>query len=405
MNDINITLGTGGLARDVLNTDVISGLAFYNNLETQTEFDTANITDITATDRVKAYTSLDEFELLTGINFNNSLTEEIWYQVKEFFRLAGNVKLYVGLFYDTNLAGTPVALTYTELQTMQVFADGEIKQIGIVATGVTLSDAEIIKVQGISDTLYTLHTPTFFLYGADTSSIALTSLTNLRAMATPSKDVSVVILQDGDNYGATLATTSGNSIPAIGATLGAVSLSSVNESIAWVQKFNITGNGELDAPAFGDGTLVKDTITATINQLNNYGYIFGIKHVGISGTYFNENSTCDALTSDYAYMGEVRTIAKAVRKTRTSMLPYLNSPLKVDPKTGYLSNLTITTWSNVMGTSLNVMAQDAEISGYSVYINPKQNVLSTSKVEAEIKLVPYGTAREISIVIGFSASL
>lgn len=404
MNDINITLGNGGLARDVTNYDAISGLALYTDLKAQSDFDTASITGITDTERIKAYTSLDEFEVATGITFNNVSTEELWYQVKEFFRMAGNTKLYVGLFYNTNLEATPVPLTYSELKDMQTYANGEIRQIGVVASGVTLTEAEVEKVQGIADELTEGHTPVSFIYGGDTSSLLLTALPDLRTLSTTCPNVSTVILQDGDNYGASLA-ISKYSIPAIGATLGAVSLANVNESIAWVNKFNMAGSGELDTPAFGDGSLFKNTLDATLTQLNNYGYIFGIKHVGLTGTYLNDNHTNDIITSDYAYMSEVRVANKAAREIRTVMLPYLNSPVSIDPKTGYVSRLTILTWTNTINNVLTKMSSNAEISGYSVYINPAQNVLLTSTINVEVKIVPYGTAREFDITLGFAVSL
>lgn len=400
MNDINITLGNGGLARDITDYDSISGLALYGDYKDQAAFDGAGITLFTAINRVQSFTSLDEFEIGTGINYNNAFTSLLWYQVKEFFRVAGNTKLYVGIFDNTLDESLP--LTYTEIKDMQDYANGEIRQIGVVAYNVPFAVAEVEKIQGVVNGLIANHTPLSVIYGADTKTIALSSLPNLRTLSTPCPNVSTVILQDGDNYGALLATNSGYSVPSVGTTLGAVSYARVNESIAWVNKFNIAGGGELDSPAFGNGDLVKNTIVGTLTQLNSYGYIFGIKHIGYIGTYFNDNHTNDAITSDYAFMSEVRVINKASREIRSAMLPYLNSPVDINPKTGNLAKLTILTWSNVINLVLLKMASNSEISGYSVYINPVQNVLLNSRIDVEVKLVPYGTAREININLGFS---
>jgi len=402
MNDINITIGNGGLGRNIVNYDVISGLALYTTLKEQADFDAAGITDLSATDRINVYYSLDQFELDTNITFNNAATQAIWYQVKEYFRIAPKGILYVGLFYDTNVELTPIPLTYSELKDMQVYSDGIIRQIGVWAQYSALLITEVEKVQGIADELFTLHMPTYFIYGADSSGIQLTNLTDMRTAN--SKNVSVTILQDGANYGASLFNTLGMSIPAVGTLLGVTSEAKVNESVAWVQKFNIAGSGEFDEPAFGNGELYKDSL-AYVDAINDKGYIFGYKHVGIVGTYFNENSTCDVITSDYAYMSEVRTINKAIRNVRSVMLPYLNSPIKLDSKTGQIDKLVIVNWTNVMSNELSKMVRDGEVSNYSVYIDPNQNVILTSTVDVTIKLVPYGTARNINITIGYTVTI
>ncbi len=87
------------------------------------------------------------------------------------------------------------------------------------------------------------------------------------------------------------------------------------------------------------------------------------------------------------------------------MLPFLNSPIKIDPSNGTIDKLTIVNWTNVMSNELSKMVKDSEISAYSVYIDPTQNILLTSTVYVTINIVPFGTARNIEVTIGFVASL
>jgi hypothetical protein len=191
----------------------------------------------------------------------------------------------------------------------------------------------------------------------------------------------------------------GKIVPCAGAILGAVSKAAVNESIAWVEKFKMSA-AELDVPAFANGDLVSETDETLLNTLNDYGYVFLRKHVGIAGSYINENSTCDLITSDYAYINNVRTIDKAIRNVRTVLLPKLNSPLTLTA-VGKLDITTITDFENVAKNELENMVRNGEISAYKVKISPDQDVMATSLLIINIVLVIRGVARNIQVEIGY----
>lgn len=54
---------------------------------------------------------------------------------------------------------------------------------------------------------------------------------------------------------------------------------------------------------------------------------------------------------------------------------------------------------------LDQMKREGELSGYRVFINPKQKVLQNSKLEVIVKIVPVGTLREIEVKIGLALQL
>jgi len=406
MNDIIFIKGAGGLGRVAGAQDYLSGLVFYDEeFETTSQMVALGISTFTDTSRIHDYSSLSAFETATGMTETNLPTKLYWYQVREYFRLNPTGKVYIGLFTDTSQIGVPVAVDFEEINTLQTYADGTLRQVGVLLQSNTFATSDVELIQGICDTLEDEHMPLSVIYGADSDTISTGSFADLRDLSTVSPNVSVMIGQDGDNDGAALFTSGGFSIPAIGAGLGAISSAKVNESIAWVSKFNFSGGGELENPAIGDGTLVKDLTTASKDALNTKGYIFLLKHVGIAGTYVNENSTCDVVTSDYAYMAEVRTIDKAIRGIRTALLPELNSPIQINPSDGTISIYTIKSLENLAQKPLTQMEIDKELSGSSVTIDPAQDVLSTSKVEVTVRLVPYATAREIEVTIGFTTQL
>ncbi len=191
-------------------------------------------------------------------------------------------------------------------------------------------------------------------------------------------------------------------IPAVGAVLGAIALAKVHESIAWVEKFNLSDGNELEVIRLADGN--DNPTDATLSALNTKRYLVLRKHVGISGSYLNDSHTATAPTGDFAFIEANRTIQKARREIRKYLLPQLNSPLTVDSDTGKLAPGTIRYFETLTSKPLDIMQAAAEFSGYGVFVNPDQDVLSTSILQIQVKIVPRGVARNISVLIGFSVT-
>lgn len=85
-----------------------------------------------------------------------------------------------------------------------------------------------------------------------------------------------------------------------------------------------------------------------------------------------------------------------------ALLPYVNSPLKVDPSTGYLSSAKITMFQNIVSDILTTMQNNEEISGFSVTIDKNQNVLKNDTLIIKYSLVPVGVASRIEVVEGLA---
>lgn len=199
----------------------------------------------------------------------------------------------------------------------------------------------------------------------------------------------------------------------IGALLGCVAAASVQESFAWVNKFNLIGYFPDIEMGFGDITETDGKLTSTLkysslnkvqlDTLDDKGYVFLCKYSGLeSGVFFSKDQTCANSNSDYRTMARNRTINKSRRAVRNALLPYVNSPLKVDPSTGYLSAAKITTFQNIVSDVLLTMQNNEEISGYSVTIDKNQNVLKTDTLIIKYSLVPVGVATKIDVVEGLA---
>jgi hypothetical protein len=151
--------------------------------------------------------------------------------------------------------------------------------------------------------------------------------------------------------------------------------------------------------------LVKEVAGGDLNLINDNRYIFVTTHTGRGDNYFNDSHTCDLVTSDYAYIENVRAMDKAVRGIRANLLPYLNAPLYVGSSTGKLRSDKVAVLETVAGKALEDMEKAGELSGYAVEIDPEQNVLATSQIEIQIKNVPVGVMRRILVKIGFTTKL
>lgn len=320
----------------------------------------------------------------------------LYYHISEFFRLQPKGLLYVGLY------AVPGTYTFAEIQTIQDFSGGKIRQIGIFKDG-TFASGDLTTIQGVCNTVAGLHKPLSAIYAGNIKATSdLTTLTNLANLT--ASNVSAVIGQDGAGQGNYLYLTQGKSITCLGATLGAVAYSKVSEDIAWLSKFNISNGAECDTIKFANGTDIASASQNLLNLLDNYRYIFLIKYVGIAGSYFNDSHCAVAVTSDYAYIENNRTIDKAIRGVYSSLLPNLNSPLQLNAN-GTLTDNTVSYFESQAAINLYEMVRNSELSAFQVLINPTQNVLSTNNLTVAIKLVPIGVARQITVNIGFTLSI
>jgi len=158
--------------------------------------------------------------------------------------------------------------------------------------------------------------------------------------------------------------------------------------------------------AFANGVLFShSSITdSLLNTIDDRRYIFLRKFVGISGSYFNENSNSIAHSSDYAYNSDNRTIQKATRGIYASVLPALNSPITLKSD-GTLSDEAAAYFEGLAGTALDEMVRNAELSGYNVTVNTQQNVLSTGILTINVTLVQIATGRNIVVNIGYDVTI
>jgi hypothetical protein len=391
LNDIIFIKQNGGLARAAASEDPVSGL--YLNVLTQTTaagytpathgWDTVSGTTNLFVARLTYYEQLKNEFGIDSKNAAGSVLNFIDYHIGEFFRMSPESKLYIAL--------ADAAVSKPKIKALQYYADGKIRQVGVLTAAV----ADITTIQQACTELEAEHQPLSAL-------VATTTVPTLTASHAAAGRQNVSLLAGCDLDPATVNRLGTLAyVGCLGNALGAVSRAAVSESIAWVQKFPVG----LIAPGLVDGRLIKDVTIQTLSDINDNRYIFVLIHIGAADNYYNDSHTLDVATSDYAYIENVRTMDKALRGVRASLLPYLNAPLYVDATTGKVSAATVAFLETAASRPLEDMEKAGELSGYRAEIDPDQNVLATSQLEIVINNVPVGVMRKILVKIGFTTKV
>lgn len=390
-----------------------AGLAVKDKLQ-------GNVIEINSMDDLKelgitAYSGDTEKDLLFGIPY---------YHINHFFGIQGSTGRLFIMFADCGV-------DWNAIEQMQRAAHGMINQLGVWTEQSlwkqTDPEAETYSIDLVTDlqskaaSLADENAPLSILLCAnsaviatDEESVKKVELGKIPTCVINARFVSVLLGQglDADVSAMQLANQNLTPIGNIGAALGCIASASVQESFAWVNKFNLIGYFPDIEMGFGDVTLNSESkLTSTLkysslnkiqlDDLDDKGYIFLCKYSGLeSGVFFSKDQTCS--NGDYRTVARNRTIHKSRRAVRNALLPYVNSPLKVNPSTGYLSSAKITMFQNIVSDILTTMQNNEEISGFSVTIDKNQNVLKNDTLIIKYSLVPVGVASRIEVVEGLA---
>lgn len=188
---------------------------------------------------------------------------------------------------------------------------------------------------------------------------------------------------------------------AVGLMAGRLATLPVQRNIARVK------NGALKPiTMFLGGKPVEENASA-VSDLYDAGYITPRKYVGKAGYFFTDDRLACEQTDDYAHITARRTIDKAYRIAYTALLDLMMDELAVNDD-GTLRHGIIMAWQQMMENAVNrAMTAAGELSadengaGCKAYIDPKQDVLSTSKIELVLKVRPFGYARYVDVKLGF----
>lgn len=397
---LNIDRQNGNVPKSLPGEDHITGLVIY--------MAAGDIPAGFKTERVQALSTIDAAEAAGIVDYTTAAdgtqTAAPWavrvlhYHLSELYRINPAVSLYVGIFEKPQGDN----MTFAEIKTVQNFADGRIRQIGVWCGDRVPSEDDLTAIQGQAATLEA--------QGAELSVVYAPKVANVKQISTSLAGggkcrVSVVIGQAGSGTGAELYKDKANaakaSVSGLGVVLGLISKAKVHQCIAWVKEFP-TG---ISLPAFGDGTLLRDMDKALVEQLDTARYLFFVTQQGQSGSYMNDNHTMDSAISDYASIESVRTMDKGARGVRAYLIPELGGNVYVDADTGKLASYTVAHLETVAGHALEDMEKAGELSGYKAEIDPDQDVAASSTVDIVLKKVAVPVMRHVRIKIGFAKTV
>ena len=397
---LNIDRQNGNVPKSLPGEDHITGLVIY--------MAAGDIPAGFKTERVQALSTIDAAEAAGIVDYTTAAdgtqTAAPWavrvlhYHLSELYRINPAVSLYVGIFEKPQGDN----MTFAEIKTVQNFADGRIRQIGVWCGDRVPSEDDLTAIQGQAATLEA--------QGAELSVVYAPKVANVKQISTSLAGggkcrVSVVIGQAGSGTGAELYKDKANaakaSVSGLGVVLGLISKAKVHQCIAWVKEFP-TG---ISLPAFGDGTLLRDMDKALVEQLDTARYLFFVTQQGQSGSYMNDSHTMDDAKSDYASIESVRTMDKGARGVRAYLIPELGGNVYVDADTGKLASYTVAHLETVAGHALEDMEKAGELSGYKAEIDPDQDVAASSTVDIVLKKVAVPVMRHVRIKIGFAKTV
>lgn len=397
---LSINRQNGNVPKSLPGEDHITGLVIY--------MAAGDIPAGFKTERVQALSTIDAAEAAGIVDYTTAAdgtqTAAPWavrvlhYHLSEIYRINPAVSLYVGIFEKPQGDN----MTFAEIKTVQNFADGRIRQLGVWCGDRVPSGDDLTAIQGQAATLEA--------QGAELSVVYAPKVANVKQISTSLAGggkcrVSVVIGQAGSGTGAELYKDKANaakaSVSGLGVVLGLISKAKVHQCIAWVKEFP-TG---ISLPAFGDGTLLRDLDKALVEQLDTARYLFFVTQQGQSGSYMNDSHTMDSAISDYASIESVRTMDKGARGVRAYLIPELGGNVYVDADTGKLASYTVAHLETVAGHALEDMEKAGELSGYKAEIDPDQDVAASSTVDIVLKKVAVPVMRHVRIKIGFAKTV
>lgn len=237
----------------------------------------------------------------------------------------------------------------------------------------------------------------FVLLEGGSTALAFNSFPNLREL--DGQNVSVIIGQDSIVSALDPAYAPHG---AIGSALGMLCVRQVSENIGSTDIINkpddkkgealysLTDKGlkKFVSAGLSTGQKISELTNAQLKSLITKGYIFAASYNGTADIFFSGSATCTSKSSDYAYIEYNRVWNKCARLIEEALLPQIKGKVKKDPQTGYIKQTTISSWERVcMKASIERMEAENDISGGSIYINPKQAPTEDTPLKISVEVI------------------
>lgn len=146
---------------------------------------------------------------------------------------------------------------------------------------------------------------------------------------------------------------------------------------------------------------------------NDKGYIVPRTFVGKSGYYWSDDHLATGASDDYGTIARRRTIDKAYRIAYKTLVEEVGENLPVDANGKMAAYHCKSVETSVESAIVNAMTSEGNLGndpdnasdlGVTCYIDPSQNILSTSRFEVSLRVKPYGYSKYIDVKLGFKTA-
>ena len=186
----------------------------------------------------------------------------------------------------------------------------------------------------------------------------------------------------------------------VGTLLGLAASLPVQRNIGRVK------NGPLQAKALylTDGKSVEE-YQGALESIHDKAYITCRAYAGKSGYFFTDDPMLTSNTDDYNSLARGRVIDKAIQLTYKTYVTELLDEIPME-KDGTINPAVVKSWQAMVENAINLtMTANGEISAVKAYIDAGQKVLSTNKLEINLKILPIAYNKFIEVSLGFSTNL
>ena len=136
------------------------------------------------------------------------------------------------------------------------------------------------------------------------------------------------------------------------------------------------------------------------NALHDAGYIFYRTYIGKNGYYLNDDATAVATTDDYHRLCLTRVIQKALVICYKAYIDEILDSISVDPETGQIPSPMCKYYERLLTSAIETNMAE-EVSGFTAYIDPAQNLITSGRLSVQAKVVPTALLKEINVDLSF----
>lgn len=154
----------------------------------------------------------------------------------------------------------------------------------------------------------------------------------------------------------------------------------------------------------------NDVAVADVETLYNKGYITMRTFVGKSGYFYAEDYLACGANNDYRSIARRRTADKAFRVAYATLLESVQDELPVTAAGTLTAAFAKSLEADIEADIYNSMTEEGNLSvdaadptdmGVQAKVNTSNDVLATNKLQAVIKIKPYGYSKWIEVALGF----